>query len=111
MSIYSSIIFSNFKSLVVACKVQLPDNKELYSGLENTQAYYCKNNSLSIAHERSSQGHGDIADATVTSVAATRIPPEKKPPQKIYYSDPLGGVWVEDNGVEKPFNWPHLVEE
>ncbi len=103
------IVYSNFKSLVIAGKVQLPDNKELRSGLQNTQAYYGKNNSLSIAHERTSKGHGDLADSTITAVAATKIPPEKKPKSGLRYTG-LGCFTSESNGAEeKPFNWPHIV--
>ncbi len=102
-------VYSNFKRLLIAGKLELPDNKELRSGLQNTTAYYGKNNSLSIAHERTREGHGDLADATVTAVAATRIPREPKPQAKIRYSL-QGGISVESNKT-RPFNWPHLVEE
>ena len=51
--------------------------------------------------------YGDLADATVTAVAATRISPEKKPESKLHYGGP-GVFWVEGS-EEKPFNWPHIV--
>lgn len=104
-------VYSNFKRLLIAQKIELPDNKELRDGLTNTQAYYGKNNSLSIAHDRTSTGH-DMADATVTAVAATRIPPEKKP-QGILKGDFQTGYWMEyppGTQPEKKFNWPHLVK-
>ena len=95
-------VYSNFKRLLIAGKLELPDNSELRSGLENTQAYYGKNNSLSIAHERSKEGHGDLADATVTAIAATRIPPEQSKSKSIlHYDYPLSGIWFEADPEDK----------
>jgi hypothetical protein len=61
-------VYQNFKSLVLANAVRLPDEKSLRDGLARTQAYYGRNNSLSISHERSVAGHADLADAVVTAV-------------------------------------------
>ena len=61
-------VYQNFKSLLMAGLVKLPDTKSLKDGLVKTQAYYGRNNSLSISHERSVAGHADEADAVVTVV-------------------------------------------
>ncbi len=62
-------IYSQFKSLLLQGRIVLPEKKELKQGLINTTAYYGRNNSLSIAHDRTIHGHGDLADAVVTAVA------------------------------------------
>lgn len=61
-------IYTNLKSLLIAQKVRLPDNLDLRKALSNTQAYYGKNNTLSIGHQRSAAGHADLADAVASSV-------------------------------------------
>lgn len=63
-------IYINTKSLMNGGKLDLPENGELRAGLENTQAFYGRNNSLSIAHERTASGHADVADASVTAIWA-----------------------------------------
>lgn len=64
-------IYLNFKQLLNLGQVKLPANRELTDGLLNTTAFYGRNNSLSIQHERSSSGHADLADAVVTAVYQT----------------------------------------
>ena len=64
------VVYSNLKSLLVAGRLALPDNRELRGGLENTMAFYGRNNSLSIAHERSGAGHADLSDAVATATWA-----------------------------------------
>ena len=61
-------IYMNIKSLLIALKVRLPDNPDLRKALTNTQAYYGRNNALSIGHQRSAAGHSDLADAVASSV-------------------------------------------
>jgi len=61
-------IYTNLKSLMIAGRLRLPDNSDLRKALQNTQAYYGKNNALSIGHTRSAAGHADLADAVATSV-------------------------------------------
>jgi len=61
-------IYTNLKSLLIAQKVRLPDNPDLRKALSNTQAFYGRNNALSIGHQRSAAGHSDLADAVATSV-------------------------------------------
>ncbi len=93
--------------------VSLPISKELKDGLLSTQSFYSKSNSLSIAHPRTQSGHADLADAVTTSVyeSSRKRFKDERPKQKIHYDSPLVGVWAERNGVEKPFNWLHKVEE
>ena len=65
------VVYTNLKSLVLAGNLLLPDTKPLRLGLLQTQAYYSKANTLSIAHERSATtGHADISDAVATAVYA-----------------------------------------
>ncbi len=61
-------IYTNLKSLMIAGRLRLPDNSDLKKALQNTQAFYGKNNALSIGHTRSAAGHADLADAVATSV-------------------------------------------
>jgi len=61
-------VFTNLKSLMIAGRVRLPDNPDLKRALVNTQAFFGKNNSLSIGHQRSAAGHADLADAVASSV-------------------------------------------
>ncbi|MBA7522621.1 hypothetical protein ES705_14741 [subsurface metagenome] len=61
-------IYVNIKSLLLGDRLFLPDNQGIKKAFLNTQAYYGRNNALSIAHERDSEGHSDIADAIATSV-------------------------------------------
>ncbi len=70
------MVYSNLKSLLTAGRLRLTDNQELRNGLLNTQAYYGRNNALSIQHERSGEGHSDLADAIATSTwsASGRTP-------------------------------------
>ena len=63
-------IYSNFKSLMTAGNLSLPDHPELRSGLLNTVAFYGRNNSFTVQHDRSSEGHADMADSTVAAVFA-----------------------------------------
>jgi len=60
-----AVIYTNFKTLALSEKLSLPDRPSLRNGLLRTQAFFSKSNSLSIQHERTSEGHGDIADAVV----------------------------------------------
>jgi len=61
-------IYTNLKSLMIAGRLRLPDSPDLRKALQNTQAYFGKNNALSIGHTRSAAGHADLADAVATSV-------------------------------------------
>jgi len=61
-------IYTNLKSLLIAQKVRLPDVPDLRKALQNTQAFYGRNNALSIAHQRSASGHSDLADACASSI-------------------------------------------
>ncbi|MBA7570618.1 hypothetical protein ES708_12371 [subsurface metagenome] len=61
-------IYVNIKSLLLGDRLFLPDNQGIKKAFLNTQAYYGRNNALSIAHERDSEGHSDTADAIATSV-------------------------------------------
>jgi hypothetical protein len=64
-------IYTNMKSLMIAGKLELPDHSGLKQGLFRTAGYFSKANNLTIAHERSSQGHGDEADAVGRAIYAT----------------------------------------
>jgi hypothetical protein len=64
------VIYSNLKSLVIAGRVTLPNNKPLRDALVRTQAFYGRSNQLSISHERDALGHADVADAVAAAVFA-----------------------------------------
>jgi len=61
-------IYINLKSLMIGGKLYLPDSEGIKRAFLNTQAYYGKNNQLSIAHERIEGSHSDDADAIATSI-------------------------------------------
>jgi len=61
-------VYINVKSLMIGDRLFLPDNAGLKKAFLNTQAFYGRNNALSIAHERDEQGHSDNADAICGSV-------------------------------------------
>ncbi len=63
-----SEVYANAKGLMTAGRLVLPDNPELKGGLVNTQAFFGRNNSLSIQHERVGSGHADMADAVLSAV-------------------------------------------
>jgi hypothetical protein len=71
-------VYVNLKSLVLSGKVLLPDHKNLRDGLSQTEGYYSRSNSLSISHPRTSEGHGDLADAVATAVFAASARHERK---------------------------------
>jgi len=60
-------IYANMKSLMLGNRLYLPDNPGLKKALTNTQAYFGRNNALSIAHERIDNSHSDEADAIATA--------------------------------------------
>lgn len=70
-------IYVNLKSLVISGRLALPEHDGLKRGLAATQAYYGRSNTLSIAHERTKDGHGDEADAMATAVWAASKEDEK----------------------------------
>ncbi len=61
-------IFVNLKSLMLGNRLYLPDIQGIKKALQNTIGFYGRNNALSIAHSRDSDGHGDILDAIATGV-------------------------------------------
>lgn len=101
-------IYVNIKSLMLGGRLYLPDNQGIKRAFLNTQAYYGRNNALSIAHERDSEGHADEADAITTAVyEATQE--ETMPYIYIHTSskeeiEELEGVW---NPVGD--NWENLT--
>jgi len=64
------VIYANAKTLLLGGNLLLPDNPELKEGLINTVAFFGRNNAISIQHERTREGHADLADATITAVYA-----------------------------------------
>lgn len=61
-------VYANMKSLMLGNRLYLPDNPGLKKALQNTQAYFGRNNALSIAHERIDNSHSDEADAIATAI-------------------------------------------
>ncbi|MBA7513940.1 hypothetical protein ES705_05958 [subsurface metagenome] len=61
-------IYVNVKSLMLGDRLYLPDNQGIKKAFLNTQAFYGRNNALSIAHSRDSEGHSDEADAIATAI-------------------------------------------
>jgi len=61
-------IYVNVKSLMLGNRLFLPDNQEIKKSFLNVQAFYGRNNALSIAHPRNVEGHSDEIDAISTAV-------------------------------------------
>ncbi|MBA7578524.1 hypothetical protein ES708_20389 [subsurface metagenome] len=104
-------IYVNIKSLMLGGRLFLPDNQAIKQGFINTQAYYGRNNQLSIAHERSdNEGHSDEADAICTCCFDIIEKKEEVLGGILHYDSP-GNIWVERNPKSKPepFNWAHKV--
>ncbi len=93
-------IYVNVKSLMLGDRLYLPDNLGLKKAFLNTQAYYGRNNALSIAHERDSQGHSDDADSISTSVFESSK--EKRERLKIRVA---GGAY------DGPVSYPHSNQD
>lgn len=101
-------IYVNIKSLMLGGRLLLPDNQAIKRAFLNTQAYYGRNNALSIAHERDKEGHADEADAISTAVFDVVEKKEEK--TQIIHNEGPGGIWVEDsNETEESFEWLHRV--
>jgi phage terminase large subunit-like protein len=101
-------IYVNIKSLMLGGRLFLPDNKAIKKAFLNTSAYYGRNNALSIAHERDSEGHSDEADAISTAVFDI-IMERKEESQQIIHNDGPGFLWVENPNEPEKFNWLHKV--
>ena len=101
-------IYVNVKSLMLGNRLFLPDNKAIKRAFLNTQAYYGRNNALSIAHERNSEGHSDEADAIATAVFDIIVEREEGQEQIIHNEGPFG-IWVEEPEGKRAFNWLHKV--
>ncbi|MBA7529539.1 hypothetical protein ES705_21737 [subsurface metagenome] len=104
-------IYVNIKSLMLGGKLFLPDNQAIKRAFLNTSAYYGRNNQLSIAHERDSEGHSDESDAICTCCFDIIEKKEEELGGILHYSSP-SEFWVERNPKSPPEKWnqPHLVK-
>jgi hypothetical protein len=64
----ASLVWTNFRNLVQARDVDLPDTKELRSALMSTQASYTGSNRVTVTRRRDRHGHGDEAEAVARAV-------------------------------------------
>lgn len=62
------VVYTNLKTLVLAQRLAMPDHPSLRNSLLQTQAFYSKSNNLTIGHERTQQGHGDLANAVARAI-------------------------------------------
>ena len=86
------VVYVNAKSLLLAGLWDLPNNPELRAGLINTAAFYGRNNSLSIQHERGSSGHADLADAVCTAAWCASQQVEYAVTERINAVQAYGGI-------------------
>lgn len=100
-------VYVNIKSLMLGNRLSLPDNKAIKKAFLNTQAYYGRNNALSIAHSRDSEGHADEADAIATAVFDIIMERGEDKPQIIHNEG--GYIWVEDPDEPEKINWLHRI--
>lgn len=72
LTVYDSerlpVVYTNLKTLVLAQRLAMPDHPNLRGSLLKTQAFYSKSNNLTIGHERTQEGHGDLANAVARAV-------------------------------------------
>ena len=101
-------IYVNLKSLMLGNNLYLPDNPGIKKAFLNTQAYFGRNNALSIAHERTDEGHADEADAIATSIFLIKNEIVDDDNTIIHYAGP-GLIWTEEKGKAKAFNFLHRV--
>ena len=103
-------IYINLKSLMLGNKLHLPDSPGIKKAFLNTQSFYGRNNALSIAHERNSEGHADEADSIATVCFDVIEKKEEEPPQIIRREGNY--IWVERDPKSPPPKWnqPHLVK-
>ncbi|MBA7529753.1 hypothetical protein ES705_21952 [subsurface metagenome] len=81
-------IYVNVKGLMIGDRLFLPDNKGIKKSFLNTQAFYGRNNALSIAHPRDSEGHADEIDAISTAVF--EVTREQKEPEFVVEGSSAG---------------------
>lgn len=62
------VVYTNLKTLVLAQRLVMPCHPSLMSSLLQTQAFYSKSNNLTIGHERTLEGHGDLANAVARAI-------------------------------------------
>lgn len=62
------VVYTNLKTLVLAQRLAMPDHPSLRNSLLQTQAFYSKSNNLTIGHERTLEGHGDLANAVARAI-------------------------------------------
>ena len=63
-------IYVIMKSLIMQDKLSLPDRVDLRAGMRNTLAVYSKSNTLTIFHQRGSEGHADELDSVACCTCA-----------------------------------------
>lgn len=102
-------IYVNIKSLMLGDRLFLPDNKGIKKAFLNTQAYYGKNNALSIAHERNPEGHSDEADAISTAVFDIIMGKKEKQNIIIHYDGDPRAIWVENKDEPEKIDWLHRI--
>ena len=91
-------IYVNLKSLMLGNRLFLPDNQGLKKAFLNTQSFYGRNNALSIAHERDSEGHADEADAIATAVFEIGQEADRKRPG-FFVIDDDNKFWKREGGL------------
>ena len=60
-------VHMNFKSAMKADLVSIPQDPELHDGLIKTNVFWSRGNRPTISRERTTFGHGDMADAGVSA--------------------------------------------
>jgi len=63
-----AVVYTNLKTLVLARRVFMPDHPSLRGSLLKTQAFFSKSNNLTVGHERTREGHGDLANAVARAI-------------------------------------------
>ena len=101
-------IYVNIKGLMIGDRLFLQDNKGIKKAFLNTQAFYGRNNALSIAHTRDPEGHADEADAISTAVF--EVTREQEEPEQVIEGRSAGSrlssINPEDEDREyRAFDW------
>lgn len=91
------VVYTNLKTLVLAQRLAMPDHPSLRNSLLQTQAFYSKSNNLTIGHERTQEGHGDLANAVARAIYEA----SRQDEGSYYEPVAVGAVMTEDVGWDE----------
>jgi len=105
-----AIIYANLKNLMSGSKILMEDRLEIKESLANTQGYWSRSQNLSVGHERTGSGHGDLVDALASAVyrASQTDSGERpeiragRPHEDLSLFNPKNPIWGKDRAMPIP---------